>query len=292
MSKLPQYIQNWASELQANSHTSFQSIWLPTSFGKTHVWAAQSNDSHKPNLLFIPGWQACGLSWDLADQMQYYTPSHNVYLLDNIGQPGLSDPTPKWFRASQYSLWIKEVSDGLHLNHLSLIGESFGGFLTLNLALAAPHKIEKAILFAPAGFVQVIVGWKMIKHFAALRVRPTPRNAERFLKNIVYNAQHTHLQPQTKQRMADFMAMAFRHSSLIPPPPPYIFKDEQLKSIKVPIALIAGESDNLFNAPKTVARARQLLPQLKMTVLLPNADHSLVICPQAHQMARQFLGIV
>lgn len=291
MSVLSQYVQAWSSDLQSSSKTKYNSVWLPTSLGKTHVWAAQTNNIDKPNLLFIPGWQACGLSWDLDNQIQYYTPQYNVFLLDNLGQPGLSDPTPKGFKASQYSLWINEVSQHLNLDKLSVVGESFGGFLTLQLALAAPHKIENAILFAPAGFVQVIVGWKMIANFARLRLRPNPKNAAQFLKSIVYNAQHQHTPNEIKQRMADFMAMAFKHAPIMPPPPPYIFKDHQLKNIKVPITLISGASDNLFNASKTIARARRLLPNLKTSILLPNADHSLVICKQAHEIARQSLRI-
>ncbi len=285
------YLSQWASDLQAELQTQYRSIWLTTTFGTTHVWAAQTNDTQKPNLLMIPGWGACGLSWDLADQIQYYTPNYNVYLLDNLGQPGLSSPVPlRGFRATQYSLWIKEVCEGLGLERLSVLGESFGGFLSMLLALSAPHRLEKAILFAPAGLVQLTIGLPIISRFAALRINPTPRTAGRFLKHILYNAQYPRLPAAIKSRMTQFMALAFRHNRLLPPPLPYVLSDIQLQQIRVPVVLLTGQYDRMFDAQRSIARARRCMPTLIAALSLPNADHTLIIHALAHEQARHFLS--
>ena len=41
--------------------------------------------------------------------------------------------------------------DGLHLDRIFLVGMSYGGWLALNYAVAAPERVQKLVLLSPGG---------------------------------------------------------------------------------------------------------------------------------------------
>ncbi len=54
-----------------------------------------------------------------------------------------------------------------------------------------------------------------------------------------------------------------------------LFSDEDLKCLNMPVLLIGGAQDALFNTDASVKRLQKLVPQLKV-VILPETGHALI----------------
>ncbi len=150
-----------------------------------------------------------------------------------------------------------------------LVGSSFGGWLSINLALKAPARVEKAVLLAPA---------------ASLLPFSPPTYA------LLRSLPHVPIRPGAKQRLSMFLpgleveprlarqfglgVRGFRDAnprkSIFPNP----YSDEELQGLSVPTLLLLGDRERIYSAPKALARAARLVPGIQ-TALVPGAGHIL-----------------
>lgn len=65
-----------------------------------------------------------------------------------------------------------------------------------------------------------------------------------------------------------------RYFRLPPTVLPVPYKDEELNGIKIPTLLLIGQQEALYDPVVAVARAKQLIPNIK-TELIPHAGHEL-----------------
>ncbi len=78
---------------------------------------------------------------------------YRVYAPDTIGHPGKSAQVRLSSGDQSYGEWLKDVLDGLGLDHAAFIGGSFGAGIILRLAAYAPQRITRMALFVPSGIV-------------------------------------------------------------------------------------------------------------------------------------------
>ncbi len=55
---------------------------------------------------------------------------------------------------------------------------------------------------------------------------------------------------------------------------PTVFSDEELGRFKMPVLLLIGENEVIYNAAKALARSRRLIPDLTGE-LVPNCGHDI-----------------
>lgn len=67
-----------------------------------------------------------------------------------------------------------------------------------------------------------------------------------------------------------------RYFRLPPTVLPVPYKDEELNGIKIPTLLLIGQQEALYDPVVAVARAKQLIPNIK-TELIPHAGHELAL---------------
>jgi pimeloyl-ACP methyl ester carboxylesterase len=90
--------------------------------------------------------------WDLNDNLKPLKKDFRIYLVDVVGQPGLSSGNSPDVKTDEFGLWICEVLDGLKLEKVNIAGASFGGLLGMKLANVAPERITNMVLLNPIGF--------------------------------------------------------------------------------------------------------------------------------------------
>jgi pimeloyl-ACP methyl ester carboxylesterase len=151
----------------------YQELYLCTSLGDTHV-IASGNPQAPPLLLFHPS-GAGSVIWH--KNIGAFSQHFRTYAVDTIGEPNKSILTQSIkgkTQRKQYAVWFTDLVDGLNIEKTNIVGNSFGGFLTLNSVLHAPDRIRKAVLISPAAtFVQI---WSWILHFMQqLGLVPTPK---------------------------------------------------------------------------------------------------------------------
>ena len=126
---------------------------IASRFGRTHV--VVSGPVCAPPLVLLHGYWATLTMWSLnvTDLSKYY----RVYAIDVMGQPGKSIPDEPIRTASDYVEWLTATLDGLDLDCISLLGMSYGGWLALSYAIAAPARVHKLVLLSPAASLVPLV---------------------------------------------------------------------------------------------------------------------------------------
>lgn len=243
---------------------------IPTRFGMTHVVTAGPTDA--PPLVLLHGYMATSVMW--APNVADFARSCRVYAIDIMGQPGKSIPEEPIRTTADYAAWLTEACDALHVDRAPLVGMSYGGWLALMFAVAAPERLSKLVLLSPGGLLplarQFIVRGMLMTylptrvtvnsfmHWAGLSNEPgadaTP------VLNLMYLGQKYFRMPPETLRVAAAAATPL--------------SDDDLRALRVPVLLLIGEDEVLYNAPTALARARRLIPDFEGD-LIPRCRHDM-----------------
>jgi pimeloyl-ACP methyl ester carboxylesterase len=256
----------------------YEEIEIPSRFGMTHVVSSGPKDA--PPLLLLHGYFATLTMWspNVADFSQDY----RVYAIDVMGQPGKSIPDyDEPIRdAADFAAWLSATLDSLNLDLISLVGMSYGGWLALNLALTAPERVRKLGLLSPAASFQPLVRQFSVRGmlmgffptrltvnscFGWMGFKDTPGDTDaRPVLDLVYlGLKHFRLPPETMRIM------------------PSVFSDDELRALHVPVLLLIGDREVIYDPAKALARARALIPNFEGE-LVPRSSHNM--CSSQHRI--------
>ena len=110
-------------------------------------------------LVFVHGLSGCWQNW--LEQLPHFARRRRVLALD---LPGFGDsPAPRWdVSIPRYGKLVLEFADALGVDDCTVVGNSMGGFIAAETAIAQPGRFEKLLLCSAAGVSSV-----------RLRKRPT-----------------------------------------------------------------------------------------------------------------------
>ena len=231
-------------------------------FGLTHVVA--SGPSSAPPLVLLHGYWATLTMW--APNISEFSKGHRVYAIDVMGQPGRSIPGEPIRNAADHVAWLTAVLDALHLDSVALAGMSFGGWLALNYAAAAPERVQALVLLSPAASVLALVKQFALRG-AVMMLLPTRFIVNSFMRWLGFKADPDDaLASDRVTRAIDLTHLGLKHfrfpheTSRIAPT---VFSDAQLRAMHVPTLLLMGEHEVIYDPAKALSRARQLIPDLE-----------------------------
>lgn len=236
---------------------------IKTSFGSTHINISGSDNGHPLVLLHAAGLSSAVWFHSIAELSARY----RVYAVDVIGDAGKSLADRVMGKRTDYARWLKEVFDGLNIESGDLLGHSYGGWLTLNMALANPERLRKIVLLAPAASLRPL-GFitKLILYLGEFRIHPPARS---MLKAIA--AKQTALE----EAFLYLMEMVTRHCSPATMYPT-VYTDEELRQIDHPVLLLIGAQDRIYSPRKAIQRAQLCLRNLTAEIV-PEAGHLLIM---------------
>jgi len=253
----------------------YEEIEIPGRFGMTHVVTSGPEDA--PPLVLLHGYMVTLTMWspNIAD----FSKDYRVYAINVMGQPSKSIPGEPMREVSDFVAWLSETLDGLALGRISLVGMSYGGWLAVNFAMTAPERVRKLVLLSPAASFQPLVRQfslrGMLMGFFPTRLtadslmgwmgfkdRPGDTDTRILLDLFYLGVKHFRLSPETMRLM------------------PGVFSDDELRALHVPVLLLIGENEVIYNATKAMARARQLIRNLKGE-LVPRCSHDM--CSSQHE---------
>jgi pimeloyl-ACP methyl ester carboxylesterase len=164
-------------ELFARWGVPVERLELPGKFGLTAVNACGPPDATP--LILLAGHGATSAVWGTVAPALART--HRVYAIDLIGDAGrstLSGPRPK--TAADLVGWLAEVLDGLGVDRAGFIGHSYGAWLALTYALAAPDRVDRLALIDPTDcFTRLKAGY--VAKALPLLLRPSVARSHAFL---------------------------------------------------------------------------------------------------------------
>jgi pimeloyl-ACP methyl ester carboxylesterase len=239
----------------------YQCVDVPTRFGSTHVIV--SGPENAPPLVLLHGHSVSSTMW--YPNAGELSKEYRTYAIDAIGQPGKSLPTNLPESRGAFAAWLGDVFDGLGIERAHVVGLSYGGWLALNFALAAPGKVQRLVLLDPAASFVPLNMQFFVRGFipVLIPIRPLTGAALRwfFRKGTDIN-----------ERFANQFHLGFKHFRAWARVFPSVFSDEELGSLKTPTLLFMGEHEVIYDPGQAVDRATRLVPHLA-TIWVPNAGH-------------------
>ncbi|KAA9157592.1 alpha/beta fold hydrolase [Amycolatopsis acidicola] len=244
---------------------------VPTGEGETFVLV--SGPEHAPPLVLLHGSGSNAAMWQ-AD-VRAWSEDFRVHAVDLIGEPGLSAPTRLPLGSDGIARWLDEVLDGLGLGKAALVGASLGGWHALDYAIRRPDRVTRLALLCPGGLGKQTYGWVL----PSLLLKPFGRwGTLRTLKLVAG------VDPREAPESAEYVALIFTHflprREKLP-----VFSDAELAKLTMPVRVIVGGRDAMFDSKDTETRARQAIPGVAVTVL-PEVAHWI---PGQTETLRDFL---
>ena len=245
---------------------------VETRFGPTRVYRWPGTGVP---LVFLHGVAGTSIIWhDFASTLA----GRDVYAIDIMGDVGRSEQRVPFETAADFASWLDDALGEVGIERAHVVGLSLGGYVAIDLAVHRPARVASLVLFDPAGIVKLemlkFLLWGLPILFGSL----APAFVRRWLARRLR-------MPLLENKQAMRMAL---HGQLHHPPrfPPLVlFTDDELRSITVPVTLIAGEKTEMLDTVRMTERARRLIPNVT-TELVPGAGHALTVSPAELLAAR------
>lgn len=244
-----------------------ESSYVSTSFGQTHVITCGPEEAEP--LLLLHGAMYSSSMW--YPNIESFSQKYKTYAIDIIDDKNKSMLQKPLESREEYAYWLSEVMDGLGLGVAHMAGLSYGGQLIVNFAMHDPARILKCVVMSPA---ESFVSFRAEFYAHAFGLVSDPNGVENFNKWVF--ADRYQLPPYFVDQ---FQAGVFREDSLSAGKDrkrvwPYVWADEELKSITTDMLLLFGEHEVMYNPLEAMGRAVRLLPHVKAEIV-KNAGHIL-----------------
>lgn len=247
---------------------TFEEFDVATRFGTTHLTASGPTDA--PPLVLLHGYMATSTMWAL--NIAEFSQHHRVYAIDTMGQPGKSVPTEPIRSAADYVAWLTATLDALHLDRVNLLGQSFGGWLALKYAIAAPERVQRLALLSAGGMLPISTQFRLrgmlmmlvparftVKSFwlwSGFRGMPAEIDHWRLMDVLYLGIKHFRMAPETLRIAAAPVS------------------DDELRTLRMPVLFLMGKDEVLYDAATAVARGRRLVPDFRGE-LIPHCRHDM-----------------
>lgn len=231
--------------------------YVETSYGKTFFIEAGNTD--KPKVFLFHG--SCSNSAMWFGDLKSLVKDFHVFAVDIIGEPGNSCETRLNTSTNEYAYWIKEIFDELNIEEATLVGNSFGGWMSLKFATTFPERVSSMVLIATSGVTGVKISFVLKSIIYTLQ-------GEKGLKKLNYMVYGTTDIPKEVLEFGNLIMNNF--NPMLGGLPTY--KDEELKKLNMPVMYIAGENDVTVNVEKTVKRLKRNVEKSTVRVI-KNTGH-------------------
>lgn len=228
---------------------------VPTSQGETFVLSCGPEDA--PPVLLLHGSSANALTW-LADAPTW-SGEFKLYAVDLIGEPGLSASSRPLLGSEDYARWLDDVLDALGLETVAIVAESLGGWLAVDYASKRADRVAHLALLCPGGIGRQRWGPLIIALLLSLFGAWGKHKSMNLLCGTADIPEFTRLiQRYFRPRMQKLP----------------IFEDSSLRRLTMPVLVVLGQRDRMFDSAETQHRVAQTVPHAE-TIALPTAGHLL-----------------
>jgi pimeloyl-ACP methyl ester carboxylesterase len=249
----------------------YQELDVRSRFGTTHVVICGPKTA--PPLVLLHGYMATLTMW--WPNIAAFSKDYRVYAIDVMGQPSKSRPDEPIGSAADFVSWLSATLDALQLERVFLVGMSFGGWLALNHAVAAPQRVRKLVLLSPGGLLP------MVRQFTLRGLImvwfPTRLTVNSFFRwlGFTYRA-YTNL--------LDMVCLGLKHFRMpieTARVMPAVVSDEALRAMRVPTLLLIGDQEVISDPARALERAHRLIPDFEGE-LVPGCRHDM--CATRHDI--------
>jgi pimeloyl-ACP methyl ester carboxylesterase len=264
-----------------------QELTIETNFGKTHIIA--SGPEGAPPVVLLHALLATATSW--YRNVGTLSQTYRVYAVDIIGEGNKSQPVKPIKSLGDFLQWFTEVIDGLGIETLYVVGNSYGGLTGAYYAMKLPKRIRKLVLIGPAATISPMRPFylHMFIPKAVYMVFPKLPGLKKVMRASV-DWMYAGLPRDPLWDAVFYNSMLY--GSLINQVFPRIYPKDDFAQIKARTLLIVGEREAIYNDWHSAVRsARALIPNLEVA-LIPDAHHITAIAQpdRVNQCLLRFLA--
>ena len=229
-------------------------------------------------LVWIHGWSTNWQSWLL--NIPYFMRDHRCIALDLPGF-GRSEMPVEPISIEGYARTVDALCRGLGVDRVAVIGNSMGGFVGAQLALAFPTRVERLVLVSAAGLSIEHQPRQPLYTIARLIAAGRPY-AERYEHTFASRRRLRRLVMQLVLRYPERLSPALAHELIISSGKPgfvpaldallgHSFRD-QLAGIDIPVLIVWGRNDMLVPVGDA-ARFERLIGANARAVIFDDTGH-------------------
>jgi pimeloyl-ACP methyl ester carboxylesterase len=246
----------------------YEEMRVDTSFGETHVIAGGPPDG--PPVVLLHALFATATSW--YRNVQALSQSYRTYCVDVIGEANKSRPSRPIASLDDFLQWFTELIEGLGIDTLYLVGNSYGGFTAAYYAMRLPERVRKLVLIGPASTIHSMRPF-MFHMFVPkglyLAAPILPGGATMMRSSVDWMHAGLPRDPLWEPLFYETM----KHGRLINKVFPRVYDQEELAEISGPVLLIFGEKEMIYgDLQSALESAQRLIPNASIAVI-PNAHH-------------------
>lgn len=249
-----------------------------TGFGFVRIYRFETTTDSPTRHPFVllPGRSSPSPVW--ADNMPSLVELGDVYVLDLMGEPGLSVQEVPIEDFADNAAWLDQALAELPEERFHLLGLSIGGWTAANLAVHRPERVASLLLIDPAYTFGTIPGETAVRAIPA-SVPWLPKSwRDSFASYTAGGA------PVEDVPVARMIETAMRSYS-IRLPQPALIPEEDLERLEMPVlAILAGRS--VMHDTRKAADVAERVLRNGAVVVYPDASHA-VGSEEAAQIARE-----
>ncbi len=250
-------ILDYYFDLLADLQIDHRQVWVDTPQGRTHL--IEAGPSNGEPLLLLHGSCSNSAMWfgDLPILAQHF----RVLAVDIPGEPGPSEGNRLDQKNDEHTEWLHHLLEQLDLPQVILIGNSFGGWLSLRFATAYPDRVSRMILIAASGLVPARLGFVIKSVFFVLQGQSGFDRMNRML----------YAPEEIRDDVKAASQLIFDHFNPMLGGLP-VLSDDQLGRLEMPILYLAGETDVTADVQKAARRLSRCAPKVTIR-LIPDHGH-------------------
>ena len=230
--------------------------YITCGYGKVHVIISGPEDA--PPLLLLHASAMASWSWlyNIKGLNKYY----RTYAIDTIGDAGrsiLEDMENFPNDGKALAELYEEIMDRLAIQKACFIGASQGGFISTNMAIYAPERVEKLILCGPMGYAGTNLSVLRILLTTMFPVKPLQKSS------VCWAFGDDREVIAAVGEWFNLILEGVISRQARPKP----FTQDQLLSIKVPVLLLLGSRDGLVGNPERSKQIVKNIPNFQVKIL-------------------------
>lgn len=265
----------------------YQELNIPTGFGETHVIA--SGPENAQPVVLLHALLAAPVSW--YRNVEALSRLYRVYAVDVVGEGNKSHPVKPITSLDDFLQWFTELIDGLELDSLHLVGNSYGGFTAAYYAMKLPERIRKLVLIGPAATISPMRPFytHMFIPKAIYGFFPKVPGVKQVMRRSV-DWMHKGLPYDPLWEPLFYSSMVY--GGLINQVFPKVYSKDEFAQIKAKVLILFGEREGIYNNLRAAVRsARELLPGAQVE-MIPDAHHITALAQPAivNQKLLQFFA--
>lgn len=151
-----------------------RSAWLDVDWSRHQRWVTVANRAvnvielgEGPPVVFVHGLSGSWPNW--LEQLPVFAAEHRVIAMDLPGFGHSPMPT-ETITISLYARILDDLLETLGVSAATVVGNSMGGFVSTELAIAFPQRVERLVLISAAGL-------STYRHKSVERIEPYLRRA-------------------------------------------------------------------------------------------------------------------